>query len=150
MNDRLSLFTYVNVRNLCYNTQLLQLNIKFKSILPKTYPSFFKWLCILLDTVCFTVSFDYHFYNICKQPLFYNKSISFDDSCYEVEPISNFCEAGITIVEDLIDIKNKCYISANILSSKVKINSMRIASKLFSKIHFISSTCVERFYQTLI
>ena len=107
----------------------------------KTYPSFYKRLCILLDTV----SFDCHFYNNCKQPQFYNNSISFDDSSYEVASIYTFCEAGITIVEDIIDIQSKSYISDDIFLSRIRINLI-----YFSNVRFISSTCMEKFYQILL
>ena len=48
--------------------------------------------------------------------------------------MSSFCKAGITTVKDLIDLDKKCYISTDVLSRKIGINSIRIDSNVMKLI----------------
>ena len=91
-------------------------------------------MLVMIDKVEFSVSFDCTFSNICYQPLFYNSDLACEDRCCKSVPISSFCKAGITTVRDIIDLNGGYYTSAEVLSLRVGINSVRIASNAIKEI----------------
>ena len=97
-------------------------------MLNSEFPLFYKSIIRIIDNIDFSVESDGTLSDIFYQPLFYNNFVS-DDWC-TVVPVDRFCKAKMTVVGDIIDFKNRCYISHDMFSHKLEILSKRIASSL--------------------